>query len=185
MKNVLVVSGHTDLKNSVANKTILTELEKELPGAEFDYLDRLYPDFRIDAEAERRKLIRADIIALQFPLFWYSVPSLMSRWIEETFVHGFSHGSSGDKLHGKKLVASFTAGAPEDMYRRGGGMGYEAEDFLAPIKAMCGLCGMEFAGFIFTCGVSYLNRSDAGERARTEALAKDHARRLTELLKTL
>ena len=30
MKNILIVSGHTDLKDSVANKTILEELEEEL-----------------------------------------------------------------------------------------------------------------------------------------------------------
>ena len=30
MKNILIVSGHTDLNDSVANKTILEELEKEL-----------------------------------------------------------------------------------------------------------------------------------------------------------
>ena len=53
MKNILVVSGHTDLNNSVANKTILEELTKQLPEAEFVYLDKLYPDFKINIEAER------------------------------------------------------------------------------------------------------------------------------------
>ena len=31
MKNVLVVSGHTDLNDSVANKTIMEELAKLIP----------------------------------------------------------------------------------------------------------------------------------------------------------
>ena len=39
MKKVLVVSGHTDLKSSVANSTILGILKEKLPGAEFDLLD--------------------------------------------------------------------------------------------------------------------------------------------------
>ena len=54
MKKVLVVSGHTDLKNSVANSTILGILKEKLPGAEFDLLDSLYPDFRIDVKAYHR-----------------------------------------------------------------------------------------------------------------------------------
>lgn len=33
MKNVLIVSGHTDLNNSVANKKILEELSERLPNA--------------------------------------------------------------------------------------------------------------------------------------------------------
>ena len=41
----MIISGHTDLKNSVANKTILEELHKMIPHAEIDYLDCLYSDF--------------------------------------------------------------------------------------------------------------------------------------------
>lgn len=69
MQNILVVSGHTDLNNSVANKAILERLENKLPQAEFVYLDKLYSDFQIDVEAEQEKLLNADIIVLQFPIF--------------------------------------------------------------------------------------------------------------------
>ena len=34
MKNVLIISGHTDLATSVANKTILETLANRLPEAE-------------------------------------------------------------------------------------------------------------------------------------------------------
>ena len=54
MKHVLVVSGHTDLNDSVANKTIMEELAKRVPSAEFDYLDKLYPDYQIDVAAEKK-----------------------------------------------------------------------------------------------------------------------------------
>ena len=59
MQNILVVSGHTDLNNSVANKAILERLENKLPQAEFVYLDKLYSDFQIDVEAEQEKLLKA------------------------------------------------------------------------------------------------------------------------------
>lgn len=127
MKNVLIISGHTDLATSVANKTILETLANRLPKAEIVKLDELYPDFKINVEAEQQRLIRADIIVLQFPVFWYSAPSILERWMEETFRHGFSHGSTGDKLKGKKLILSFTTGAPEAMYSSEGAMGYDIE----------------------------------------------------------
>ncbi len=61
MKHVLVISGHTNLKESVANKTILETLEKKLPDAEIVKLDELYPDYQIDVKAEQEKLLRDEI----------------------------------------------------------------------------------------------------------------------------
>ena len=80
MKNVLIVSGHTNLQgDSFANKIILEDLQAKLPNATFDFLDQEYPNFKIDVTVERKKLEAADIIVLQFPIFWYSMPSLMAK----------------------------------------------------------------------------------------------------------
>lgn len=180
---VLVISGHPDLNDSVANKTVMEALEAKLPGAQFDYLDRLYgKDFQIDTAAEQAKLVAADAIVLQFPIFWYGMPSLLSRWMEQTFTHGFSHGSTGNKLHGKKLIASFTTGAPESLYHKDAFMGYEIEEFLPPILATCHLCGLEFAGYVYTGGVSYQNRTDAAALADMKARAISHADRVVALI---
>ncbi len=42
----------------------------------------------------------ADVIVLQFPVFWFSLQSLMHRWMEDTFLHGFSLGSGGIEYAG-------------------------------------------------------------------------------------
>ena len=105
--------------------------------------------------------------------------------MEETFRHGFSHGSTGDKLQGKKLVLSFTTGAPAAMYSREGAMGYDIEEFLPCYKATCRLCRMEFAGYVYTGGVSYGNRTSPELVERQKAISGEHARRLIELLETL
>lgn len=183
MKNVLVVSGHTNLDDSVANSTILEEIKRLIPNAEIDCLDKLYPDYRIDTKAEQKKLLWADVIVLQYPVFWYHFPSIMEKWMEESFAHGFSHGSTGDKLKGKKLVVSLTTGAPEELYHRDCIMGYEIEDFLPAIKATCNLCQMEFSGYIYTGGVSYQSRTD--ESAQIKEKAFDHASRLAKLVEGL
>lgn len=185
MKNVLIVSGHTNLAASVANKTILDTLHARLPEAEIVRLDELYPDFKIDVEAEQERLLRADIIVLQFPVFWYSAPSILERWMEDTFQHGFSHGSTGDKLKGKKLVLSFTTGAPEAMYSREGEMGYNIDEFLPCYKATCRLCQMEFVGYVYTGGVSYGNRTSSELIGQQNAASVEHAERLIQLIKTL
>ena len=185
MKNILVVSGHTDLNHSFANKTILEQLQKDLPQAEFAFLDQLYPTFQIDREVEQQRLIKADIIVLQFPFFWYGVPSLLSRWIEEVFVRGFSHGLSGDKVRGKKLVVSFTSGVVEEKYQRGGPQNYSIEEFLPPLKQFATLCGMEWSGYIYSGGLSYLNRKDEVKLEQMRNTAIAHAGRLVEHINTL
>lgn len=186
MKNILIVSGHTNLENdSVANKTIIEELAKKLPEAEIDYLDQLYPDFKINVEVEQEKLIKSDIIVLQFPIFWYTMPSLMSKWMEDTFQHGFSHGSTGDKLKGKKLIASFTTGAPAELYHKDAPMGHEIEEYLPAIQSTCGLCGMEFVGFVYTGGVSYQSRKGAEAIAAMKVKSIEHADRVVTLVNSL
>lgn len=185
MKNILVVSGHTDLNNSVANKTILEGLQKDLPQTEIVLLDKLYPTFQIDREAEQQRVLNADIIVFQFPFFWYGVPSLMSRWIEEVFVHGFAHGSTGDKVRGKKLVISFTSGAPEEMYQSGGLQNYSIEEFLPPLKQFANLCGMEWCGYVYSGGLSYVNHDDEVKLKQMYAKADEHEKRLVAHLNSI
>lgn len=177
MKHTLIVSGHTDLPHSVANKTIIETVERLRPEVEVDRLDMLYPDFRIDTAAEQAKLLRADVIVLQFPVFWYSAPSLLERWMEETFAHGFSHGSTGDKLKGKHLILSFTTGAPASMYSKEAG-GHPIEDYLVCFESMCRLTQMTYEGYVYTGGVSYGNRTTPELIEAQKAESVKHAERL-------
>lgn len=177
MKNVLIISGHTDMADSVANKAIMAKLAELLPTSKAVYLDRLYPDFKINAQAEQEKLIWADIIILQFPVFWFSMPSLMHRWMEDTFLHGFSHGSTGDKLRGKKLLLSYTTGAPLEAL--------DFDAFFSGLKAACGFCGMEYAGSISTGAVSYAMRQEPGQMDAILSKAETHAQRVAQLVSQL
>ena len=181
----LVVSGHTDLKNSVANKTILETLEKELTNAEFDYLDSLYPDYKFDVKKEQGKLVDADVIVLQFPIFWYRTPSLLDKWMEDVFTHGFSHGSEGGALRGKKLVLSLTTGAGEELYQKDGLMGNAIEELLAPFKSICNMTGLIYAGYIYTGGVSYLSRNDENAMKEMKLKSVEHANRVKNLVESL
>ena len=64
----------SNLAVSVANKTILDTLHTRLPEAEIVRLDELYPDSKIDVEAEQGRLLRENVIVLQSPVFWHSAP---------------------------------------------------------------------------------------------------------------
>ncbi|MBU8829365.1 NAD(P)H-dependent oxidoreductase [Mycolicibacterium goodii] len=77
-----------------------------------------------DVTAEQRKLEWADLVVLQFPLWWYSVPAILKGWIDRVFVKGFAYGIAdpenprrtlryGDgPLAGKKALTILTSGSP-------------------------------------------------------------------------
>lgn len=181
MENVLVVYGHTDIEGgSFANKIILEDIQKLLPDAKIDNLDNAYPDFKIDVPAEQKKMEDADIIVLQFPIFWYSMPSIVAKWMEETFTHGWSHGSKGHALEGKKLLISFTTGAPADLYVEGGLQMYPVETMMTRFEQTANLCGMDYVGYVYTGGVSYAGRPDAEKVAIMTEACHNHAKRLAE-----
>lgn len=138
----------------------------------------------ISTEREQRRLVEADIIVFEYPIFWYSWSSLLHRYVEEVFVHGFSHGNTGDKLKGKKLVISFTTSAPESAYTKEG-MGITIDDLQLPTKATGNLTQMKYAGAVYTCGVSYGNRTNASLIAQQESLCREHAARLIKLIEII
>lgn len=182
MNNVLIVCGHPDLRNSVANKTVLEEAQRLVPGAVLDPVADLYPDGAIDVAAEQEKLLKADVVVLQYPLYWYGMPSVLQRWLEAVFQHGFSHGRTGDKLRGKKLVASFTMAAPESQCEA---QGFTPDQLVDTQKRIARYAGMQWAGFVATGGIFHLPGGDDATLEQAKALGADHAARLARLVEAL
>lgn len=142
MSKVLVISGHPQLEKSYANALILRKLEKSLNDLEIHRLDECYPDYRINIKQEQESLLAADIIVLQFPFYWYSVPALLKKWIDDVFTFNFAYGPEGDKLKGKKLLLSFTIGGPEDSYQPLGYNHFTIEQLLHPLQQTAYLAGL-------------------------------------------
>jgi len=187
LSKVLVLSGHPDLDTSLANRTILADLAEATDIApEIRRLDRLYPDYRIDVAAEQAALVTADVIVWQFPFYWYALPALFKKWVDDVLVFGFAHGAGGDKLHGKTLLLSFTTGAPETAYAHGQPMNHPVEDFLPPLRQTAVLCGLKMADPIHSHGMMFIPgvTTDA-QRAEVEARAHNHATRLIAALSVL
>ena len=182
MKKILIVSGHPNIDgDSVANKAMLEVYGEMLPEAEIDRLDVLYPDYKFDAAAEQKKLIDADVILLQTPVFWYGPSALTQKWIEDVFVRGFSHGSNGNAVAGKKLFAVMTAGVPESDYTGA----IKPEDLFVSVKGLCDLTGMEFAGYKLLFDVPYSGRTSDEACAEMASRAKKAAAEVAEAIKGL
>lgn len=144
MSRVLIISGQPNLAQSTANTLIIQEVQKQLADVEVRRLDELYPDYQIDVLAEQDALSRADVIVWQFPFYWYSTPALFKKWIDDVHTHGFAYGSTGNKLHGKKLIVSFTTGGSADDYSETGHEGMALSAFFPQFSQTAHLCGMDF-----------------------------------------
>lgn len=181
MQKILVISGHPNLKESEANRMILNKMVKAMPNADFLYLDETYPDYQIDVPREQARLVQYDTIILQFPLFWYSVPSLLKRYIDDLFFHGFAIGSKGDKLKGKKLMLSVTVGGPEAIYQHDGYTGRTMDEHLYPFEIMARSAQMVKLPNVYTHEIGYLAHSGK-ETPKVEALTDRHIEKIKAIL---
>ena len=155
MKNILVVIGHPYWEKSVANKQIVEALKATGQNITFSNITELYPDCKLTVDAEQRKLLDADVIVFQFPIMWYGAPSIMHKYFEEVLTYGFAYGPGGDKLKGKPLIASCTAGAPENAYSRTGIQGYTMDELMPPLTATIVYCNMKWDGYVCSYGMMH------------------------------
>ncbi|QWU16693.1 Putative NADPH-quinone reductase (modulator of drug activity B) [Paenibacillus sophorae] len=137
----LVIVAHPDLETSRINKRLTAELERR-GNVTIHRLYEAYPDEKIDVAREQALLTTHDRIVFQFPLFWYSSPSLLKKWMDEVFELGFAHGRGGDKLNGKELLIATSSGGAENMYQAGGLHNYSYSELLRPFQQTANLAGM-------------------------------------------
>ncbi|RSX55935.1 NAD(P)H dehydrogenase [Bifidobacterium dolichotidis] len=165
MTNILVVVGHTYPQQSIANRMIVKELVRQYPDAQVDDLYTLYPDFSIDVAAEQSKIEWADLIILQSPMFWYSVPSIVNRWFEEVFSAGWAYETTGHVLDGKKVIFSMTVGGPVEAYTDETTVGITEDQVIAPMRSSFTYCNMDWLGSVVTYDMPQPADSEAMKEA--------------------
>lgn len=75
-----------------------------------------------DIKEEMDKVLWADVIIFQFPIWWSNFPAILKGWIDRVFYNGFAFNLaemqlySNGPLKGKKAMLSFTTGAPRELY---------------------------------------------------------------------
>jgi NAD(P)H dehydrogenase (quinone) len=114
-------------------------------------------------------LLRADLLVLQFPLWWFSMPAILKGWIDRVFISGTVYGRSAQfeqgKLRGKQALVCVTTGAPEASFQPGGING-DIHTLLMPLlRGVLGFTGMSVAPPFVGYGIPYI-----GDAARAEML---------------
>jgi putative NADPH-quinone reductase len=144
MASLIVYYAHPGQKYSHTN-CHMAGVASRLDGITYIDLYRAYPRFDIDADIEQQRLRDHDVVVFQFPMFWYSTPSIIKEWQDLVLEHGFAYGSGGDELAGKRMLLAITAAGPVDAYAPGGYQHYPLRDFLRPLEQTARLCEMHFS----------------------------------------
>jgi len=168
----LIILGHPQIKESVANRAIIEEIQITNPEIEIRNLAELYPDFKIDIKEEQEALLRHEVIIFQYPLYWYNMPAILKHWFDVVFEHQFAYGSKGDKLKGKKVLVSVTVGSLEQEYRTFGKHNFRIAEFFKNIEQTAYFAQMTFLDPIFFHGTSAVDgftHDEVKERAKMYA----------------
>jgi len=77
--------------------------------------------FAPDVQAELEKLIRADLLILQFPVWWFGFPAILKGWVDRVFAAGVIYGGdigmfSKGRFKGRRAFLSFTTGGTAGTY---------------------------------------------------------------------
>ena len=118
-----------------------------------------------EVDADLEAVLRAELLVLSFPLWWFSLPAILKGWLDRVFVMGgVSGGDAGlfatAALAGRRAVALATTGGSAEAFTRTGVFG-DIDDFLFHINRGV----LEFVGYdalvpIITFGPARLGDSE-------------------------
>ncbi len=98
-----------------------------------------------DVVAEIAALERADLVILQFPLWWHGPPAILKGWMDRVFVSGGLYTSrmryDAGYFRGRRALVSVTTGAPQAAFGPGS-RGGDFDTMLWPVQY-----SMHYMGF--------------------------------------
>jgi NAD(P)H dehydrogenase (quinone) len=105
----LLQAGHEVIESdlySMGWNPVLSEDGLVPPGDRFRITDdtrQAYVEHRLpdDIEHEQQKILAADVVVVQFPLWWYGMPAILKGWFDRVFLSGFAFGK--DPGTGRRL----------------------------------------------------------------------------------
>ena len=140
MTTVLLLA-HPSLAASRANRALLDGLIG-MPDLEVAELYALYPNYQVDFRAERERVLRADRLVLQFPLYWYSTPPLLKHWEDAVLTPFFYlEPDIAASTAGLPVLAATTTGGVSGSYQPSGATGLTIDELFAPLRATARKCG--------------------------------------------
>lgn len=124
-----------------------------------------------DVTGEIQRLDRADLLILQYPMWWHLPPAILKGWFARVLVYGDVYSSKKSFEHGrfagKKALVSVTVGTSEATYHHNGRSG-DIDLMLWPINftlAFVGYTALKpFVAYGVEAGLRYCDDTVVDER---------------------
>jgi modulator of drug activity B len=135
MKNVLIINAHQfyeGISSGKLNRTMAGVIRKEMEQRG-DEVQETVIEAGYDINAEVDKHVWADLIILQSPVFWFGMPWIYKKYVDEVFTAGLMQQQllsddgrtrddpsrqygTGGKMQGKRYMMSLTWNAPQEAF---------------------------------------------------------------------
>jgi modulator of drug activity B len=165
MKRVLIINAHQfyeGISSGRLNKTMANVIRHEMEQRGYEVQESVL-EAGYDVNAEVDKHVWADLIILQSPVYWFGMPWIYKKYVDEVFTAGmmqqrFQDGDgrtredpskqygSGGKLQGKRYMLSLTWNAPQEAFgnpQQALFAGMSVDEFFMSNTANYKFCGME------------------------------------------
>jgi len=171
---IVLIHAHPYPARSRASAALLAAV-RDLRNVEVRSLYAMYPDFDIDAPAERGAIGRATAVVLLHPMYWYTTPALLKHWFDVVLTKGFAYGEGGTALHGKACLWAVTTGGDMHAFTEEGRHHHRFASFVPVVEETARYCGMAWAEPFVVHGAHLISESELAEaggrfRKRVEAL---------------
>lgn len=177
-KKVLVIVAHPQLQESVVNKLWVEKLRaSSLPITVHD-LYGTYPDWSIDVAREQALVEAHTAVVWQFPVYWFSSPPLLKKWLDDVLTYGWAYGSQGKALLGKEFGLAVSMGSPDVDYAPTGLDGHTVTEMLYPFEMTARYVGAIMKPHFGLTGVDASLKDDF---LRIQRSADDYLNYLREL----
>lgn len=165
MKTLVIVT-HPDIENSAINKRWIKALHKFPDKYAVHQLYKIYPDEKIDVQAEQQLVEQYDKIVFQFPYYWFNCPPLLKKWFDEVLTHGWAYGSkSGYRVSGKKIALAISLGVDEREYRREERYKYTLAELTRPFELTFEYVKADYRPFFAYYGMEFNTSEEWIERS--------------------
>lgn len=163
MKKILIINAHQyhPYSEGALNQALVEQLQTFFAPSHYE-VNVTTLEEQYDIQEQLQLILWADLIIVQAPVYWMSVPWLFKKYIDEVFMEGVTglmcngdgrHEATPKKGYGtggvlteKKYMLSLTLNAPEEAFNDPEEpffAGKSLDDMFWPIHLTFKFCGMQ------------------------------------------
>ncbi|KRN04783.1 NAD(P)H-dependent oxidoreductase [Holzapfeliella floricola] len=159
---VQIFVSHPDVNNSVTQQFFKSTLALAEADVEITVLDEeLHSSQQFNVADHQEKILAADHVILQFPLYWYLAPYSLKKWQDDVFTNRFINElKKVNQLKSKSLSLVINTGQPQKDFQPGKKSQFSLNEILRPYQVFANELGFDYLTPFIVYQFAYLNEQE-------------------------